>query len=100
MDIRACLKETDQIVGQLQSGIRSVKLEADTARKDINRMQESLKLTDGIIEQLAAALPPEKRNKFASELFQKFKSGQPELLAQLFKSMKLDLQRWHSWDSD
>src|SRR5438552_7990377 len=44
-DIRACLKETDGIVGQLQSGIRSVKLEADTARKDINRMQESLKLT-------------------------------------------------------
>ncbi len=99
-DIRACLKETDQIVGQLQSGIRSVKLEADTARRDINRMQESLQLTNGIIGQLAAALPPEKRNEFAAELFQKFKSDEPELLAQLFKSMKLDLERWHAWDTE
>src|SRR3989442_6158612 len=98
--LRACLKETAQIVSELRSDLGSVKGEADTARRDINRMQESLKLTNGIIEQAAAALPAEKRHEFASEPFRKFKSGQPELLAQLFKSMKLDLQRWHSWDSD
>src|SRR5213080_4090972 len=98
--LRACLEETDQIVGELRSDLGSVKREADTARRDINRMQESLKLTNGIIEQLATALPPEKRNEFASELFQKFKPDEPELLAQLFKSMKLDLKRWHSWDSE
>ena len=72
--LRACLKETDGFVGALRSDIVSVKREADTARRDINRMQESL--------------------------FQKFKSDQPELLAQLFKSVKLDLKRWHSWDSE
>ena len=99
-DLRACLKETDGIVSELRSDLGSVKGEADTARRDINRMQESLKLTNGIIEQLAAALPAEKRNEFASELFRKFKSDQPELLAQLFKSMKLDLKRWHSWDRE
>jgi len=98
--LRACLEETDQIVGELRSDLGSVKREADTARRDINRMQESLKLTNGIIEQLATALPAEKRNAFAAQLFQKFKSDQPELLAQLFKSMKLDLKRWHSWDRE
>src|SRR3989442_5392702 len=98
--LRACLKETAQIVSELRSDLGSVKGEADTARRDINRMQESLKLTNGIIEQLATALPPEKRNEFASELFQKFKPDEPEMLAQLFKSMKLDLKRWHSWDSE
>ena len=98
--LRACLKETDQIVSELRSDLGSVKGEADTARRDINRMQESLKLTNGIIEQLATALPAEKRNAFAAQLFQKFKSDQPELLAQLFKSMKLDLKRWHSWDRE
>jgi len=98
--LRACLKETAQIVSELRSDLGSVKGEADTARRDINRMQESLKLTNGIIEQLAAALPAEKRHEFASELFRKFKSDQPELLAQLFKSMKLDLKRWHSWDRE
>jgi len=98
--LRACLKETDRFVGALRSDIVSVKREADTARRDINRMQESLKLTNGVIGQLATALPPEKRNAFAAELFQKFKSDQPELLAQLFKSVKLDLKRWHSWDSE
>ena len=86
--LRACLKETAQIVSELRSDLGSVKGEADTARRDINRMQESLKLTNGIIEQLATALPPEKRNEFASELFQKFKPDERELLAQLFKSMK------------
>src|SRR5437867_75177 len=96
--LRACLEETDQIVGELRSDLGSVKREADTARRDINRMQESLELTNGIIEQLATALPAEKRNAFAAQLFQKFNSDQPELLAQLFKSMKLDLKRWHSWD--
>src|SRR5437016_2594393 len=95
--LRACLEETDQIVGELRSDLGSVKREADTARRDINRMQESLKLTNGIIEQLATALPAEKRNAFAAQLFQKFKSDQPELLSQLFKSMKLDLKRWHSF---
>jgi hypothetical protein len=97
--LRACLEETDQIVGELRSDLVSVKGEADTARKDINRLQESLKLTNGIIEQLATTLPPEERNEFASELFQKFKSDEPELLAQLFKSMRLDLERWRAWDS-
>ena len=98
--LRACLKETDRFVGALRSDIVSVKREADTACRDINRMQESLKLTNGVIGQLATALPPEKRNAFAAELFQKFKSDQPELLAQLFKAVKLDLKRWHSWDSE
>src|SRR5205807_9909170 len=87
---RTYLEETDQIDGELRSDLGSVKLDADTARRDINRMQESRKLTNGIIEQLATALPAEKRNAFAAQLFQKFKSDQPELLAQLFKSMKLD----------
>src|SRR3989442_6875084 len=49
--LRACLQETDRIVGELQSEIGSLKREADTARRDINRMQESLKLTNGILEQ-------------------------------------------------
>ena len=79
-DARARLKETDQIVGELRSDLVSVKREADTARRDINRMQESLKLTNGIVEQLPTTLPPEKLNEFASELFQKFKSDEPELL--------------------
>jgi hypothetical protein len=63
-------------------------------------MQESLKLTNGIMGDLANALPPEARNEFAAELFQKFQPDEPELLAQLFKSMKLDLERWHSWDRE
>jgi hypothetical protein len=91
--------ETDESVGKLQSHINSLEHEADKARKDIEQMQESIKLTNGIIGQLANALPPEERNEFAAELFQKFKSDEPELLAQLFESMKLDLERWHSWDS-
>src|SRR2546425_7825041 len=37
--LRACLQETDRIVGELQSEIGSLKREADTARRDINRMR-------------------------------------------------------------
>src|SRR5437870_13544495 len=45
-----------------------------------------------------AALPAEKHDKCAAELFHKFKSVAPELVAKLLKSMGLNLETWRSWD--
>src|SRR5437764_2382091 len=47
---------------------------------------------------LHASRRSEKRDKCASELFHKFKSDAPELLASLFESMGLDLKTWQSWE--
>src|SRR5439155_20333146 len=45
-----------------------------------------------------SALPAEKHDKCAAELFHKFKSVAPELVAKLLKSMGLNLETWRSWD--
>ena len=45
-----------------------------------------------------SALPAEKHDKCAAELFHKFKSVAPELVAKLLKSMGLNLGTWRSWD--
>src|SRR5205823_14001793 len=47
--LRACIEETDKIIGELRSDLGSIKQEAETAGRDINGMQESIKRTHAII---------------------------------------------------
>jgi hypothetical protein len=96
-DLQVRLKKAERSLDQVQSDLGTSKQEAATARRDIDII---LKLTNGIMGQLAATISPANRNEFASQLFQQFNLKEPELLAQLFKSMKLDLKRWQAWDSD
>jgi hypothetical protein len=95
--VQVRLNEAERILRQVQSDLGTSKQQADTARRDIDII---LKLTNGIMGQLATTISPANRNEFASQLFQQFNLKEPELLAQLFKSMKLDLKRWQAWDSD
>ena len=99
-DLRSKLRKAQQSAADLQREVANAKQEAEKAHGDTSEMQVRLNLANGIIERFAPALAPEKRNKCAAELFQKLKLEAPELLTQLFKSMGLDLKRWHSWDSD
>jgi DNA repair exonuclease SbcCD ATPase subunit len=99
-DLRSQLRNAEQSASELQREVMNAKQEAEEAHKEIGKMQECLNFANGIIEHFAPALPPERRYECAAELFQKFKSDAPELLAQLFKSMGLDLKSWHSWDAE
>jgi hypothetical protein len=98
-DLRLKLRKAEQSIADLRRQVGNAKQEAERANGDRSEMQVRLNLANGIIERFAPALASEKRNECAAELFQKLKLEAPELLAQLFKSMGLDLNRWKFWDS-
>jgi hypothetical protein len=97
--LRSKLRTADQSLADLRRQVVNAKQEAEKAYGDRSEMQVRLNLANGIIERFAPALASEKRNECAADLFQKLKLEAPDLLAQLFKSMGLDLKPWKSWDS-
>jgi len=97
-DLKAQLKKVEQALGELQQRVTKAEHEAEAAHREAGDIQRRLKFINEITKQFASELPAEKRDKCASELFHKFKSDAPELLASLFESMGLDLKTWQSWE--
>ena len=98
-DLRAQLKNQEQAVKDLRQEVTSAKKKAENDRKQINDLQLRLDFTNSFAERLANDLAPQRRADYASELFHKFKSVEPNHLRKLFESLGLNLKTCQSWDS-
>jgi molecular chaperone GrpE (heat shock protein) len=97
-DLRAQLKNQEQAVKDLRQEVTTVKKEAENDRKQINDLQVRLDFTSAFVQHLASALPANNRPECASELFHEFKTSAPELVAKLFETLGLPLEKWQAWD--
>jgi hypothetical protein len=97
-ELREKLSKVEQALNGLRQTVTDTKQESEKARREIDGLQLRVKFTNEIAEQVASALPAEKHDKCAAELFHKFKSVASELLAKLLKSMGLNFETWRSWD--
>jgi hypothetical protein len=100
LDLRSERQKAEQSVIELRAKVAQTKQELEKAHAHSDQLQQRLNFANQMIEGFAPGLRLEKLHEFAAELFQKLKTDQPELLGQFFKSMGLDLECWHSWDSD
>ena len=99
-DIRDDMAGQKIAFAKCKEGFAKAELEADKARGTTAEMQKRLGIAQELTVQLARNVSAESRFDCASNLFLNLRSGAPELLDQLFKSMELDLKTWRIWDSE
>jgi hypothetical protein len=94
------LKETVSELAECKKNNAYIKEATEKASDRVAEMEKGLKIAQRVIKQLAISNSLEQRISCALELFQQFKSEDPQLITAIFEAMGFDFKKWNSWDDE